>query len=139
MAGRVVGGAVVPAFPDHIEPGAGQDPDRVGMVFAAGDRVAVDAGGPGAGVAGAVGEVADRVAQLFADGPAEGDGFVLAGLAGGRRGAGQADQRLGVGEAGPAVADLGEQPGGADGARAGQRGEDVPVGVGGELGSDLSF
>ena len=96
-------------------------------------------GGPGAGVAGAVGEVADRVAQLLADGPAEGDGLVLAGLAGGRRGAGQADQRLGFGEAGPAVADLGEQPGGADGARAGQRGEDVPVGVRGELGGDLGF
>ena len=73
-----------------------------------------------AGVPGAVGEVADRVAELFAEGPAEGDGLVLAGLAGGRGGAGQADQRLGVGEAGPAVADLGQQAGGADGARAGQ-------------------
>ena len=56
VAGRVVGDAVVPAFPDHIEPGAGEDPDRVGVVFAAGDRVVVDLGGPGAGVAGAVGE-----------------------------------------------------------------------------------
>ena len=79
----------------------------MGVVFAAGDRGVVDLGGPGAGVAGAVGEVADRVAQLFADGPAEGDGLVLAGLAGGWCGAGQADQRLGVGEAGPAVADPG--------------------------------
>jgi len=86
----------------------------MGVVFAAGDRVVVDAGGPGAGVAGAVGEVADRIAQLFADRPAEGDGLVLAGLAGGWGGAGQADQRLGVGEAGAAVADLGEQAGGAD-------------------------
>jgi hypothetical protein len=50
---------------------------------------------------------------------------------------GQADQRLGLGEPGPAVTDLGQQAGGADGARAGQRGEDVPVGVFGELGGDL--
>src|SRR6185437_7100639 len=51
----------------------------------------------------------------------------------------KADQCLGVGEAGPAVADLGQQPGGADGARAGQRGEDVPVSVLRQLGSDLGF
>jgi hypothetical protein len=62
VAGGVVGGAVVPAFPDHIQPGAGEDLDRVGVVFAAGDRGVVDLGGPGAGVAGAVGEVADRIA-----------------------------------------------------------------------------
>src|SRR5215469_8031756 len=97
VPGGVVGAAVVPAFPDHIQPRPGEDPHRQGVVFAAGDRVVVDAGGPGAGVAGAVGEVADRVAQLLADRPAEGDGPVLAGLAGGRRGAGQADQRLGSG------------------------------------------
>jgi hypothetical protein len=80
------------------------------MVFATDDRGVVDLGGPGAGVPGAAGEVADRVTQLLADGPAEGGGLVLAGLAGGRCRAGQADQRLGVGEPGPAVADLG-QPG----------------------------
>jgi hypothetical protein len=139
VPGRVVGGVVLPAVPDDIEPGAGEDPHGVGVVFAAGDRVVVDLRGPGAGVAGSVGEVADGVAELFADGPAEGDGFVFAGLAGGGCGAGQADQRLGVGEAGAAVADLGEQAGGADGARAGQRGEDLAVGVGGELGGDLGF
>src|SRR5215813_930926 len=77
-------------------------------------------GRPRVVVAGAVGEVADRVAELLADGPAEGDGLVLAGLAGRWGGSGQADQRLGFGELRPAVADLGEQPGGADGARAGQ-------------------
>jgi hypothetical protein len=85
VAGGVVGGAVVPAFPDHIQPGAGEDPDRVGVVFPAGYRGVVGLGGPGAGVAGAVGEVTDPIAQLLADGPAEGDGLVLAGLAGGRR------------------------------------------------------
>jgi hypothetical protein len=44
----------------------------------------------------------------------------------------------GSGEAAPAVADLGQQPGGADRAGAGQRGEDVPVGVAGKLPGDLS-
>ena len=52
---------------------------------------------------------------------------------------GQPGQRFGVGEAGPAVADLGEQPGGAYGSGPGQRGEDVPVGVGGQLPGDLGF
>jgi hypothetical protein len=61
VAGRVVGDAVVPAFPDHIQPRSGQDAHRQGVVFAAGDRGVVDLGGPGAGVAGAVGEVADRI------------------------------------------------------------------------------
>jgi hypothetical protein len=97
VAGRVVGDGVVPAVPDNVQPGSGQDSHRVGVVFPR-----------------AVGEVADRMTQLFADSPAEGDGPVLAGLAGGWRGPGQADQRFGVGEPGPAVADLGEQPGGAD-------------------------
>src|ERR1022692_2525348 len=41
------------------------------------------------------------------------------------------------GEPGAAVAGLGEQPGGADGAGAGQRGEDLGVGVRGELVADL--
>jgi hypothetical protein len=59
VAGGVVGDAVVPAFPDHIQPG--EDPDRVGVVFSAGDRGVADLGGPGAGVAGTVGEVADRI------------------------------------------------------------------------------
>src|SRR5215472_17223741 len=85
----VVGDAVVPAVPDHVEPGSGEDPDRVWVVFAAGDGVVVDPGGPGMVVAGAVGEVADRIAELLADGPPEGDGLVLAGLAGGGGGAGQ--------------------------------------------------
>ena len=98
VAGRVVADAVVPALPDHIQPRSGEDPHRQGVVLAAGDRVVVDAGGPGAGVPGSVGEVADRVAELLTDGPAEGDGLVLAGLAGGRRGPGQADQRLGSGK-----------------------------------------
>src|SRR5215831_21050997 len=91
VACRVVGDSVVPAVPDHVEPRSGEDPDRVRVVFTAGDGVGVDPCGPGGVVAGAVGEVADRVAELLAGGPAEGDGLVLAGLAGGWGGTGQAD------------------------------------------------
>jgi len=92
----------------------------VGMIFATSDGVVVKLGGPGTSVAGADGEVADGVARLLAGGPAEADGLDLAGLAGGGRHPGQAHQRLRVGEASAAVADLGEQPGGADGPGAGQ-------------------
>src|SRR5215211_7570743 len=117
VAGGVVGGVVLPAVPDHVEPGAGEDAHGVRVVLAAGDGLVVEVRGPRVGLAAVGGEVADGVAQLAVDRPAEGDDFVLAGLAGRGGGAGQADQRLGVGEAGAAVTDLGQQPGGAHGAR----------------------
>src|SRR3954454_4014626 len=127
VAGGVVGGVVLPAVPDHVEPGAGEDAGGVRVVFAAGDGLVVEVRGPGVCFAGVGGEVADGVAELFVDRPAERDDLVFAGLAGGGGDAGQADQRFGVGEAGAAVADLGEQPGGAHGAGAGQAGEGVRV------------
>src|SRR5579875_3148320 len=114
MLGRVVGRAVLPAVPDDEEPGAGEDADRVRVVVAAGDGAAVEVGGP-----------------------AEADGTVLARLASARRDAGQAGQGLRGREASAAVADLGQQAGGADGAGAGKAGEDVGVGVQGELLFDL--
>src|SRR5690242_14583036 len=123
----VVGFAGLPAMPDDVEPGAGEDAHGVWVVVTAGSCAVVEVGGPGVGVSGVGGEVADRVAQLFVAGPAEPDGADLAGLAGGGRGAGQAGQRLGGGVFGAAVADLGEQPGGAHAAAAGQAGEDVLV------------
>src|SRR5262245_39040013 len=117
---RVVGDVVVPAVPDDVEPGAGEDAGGVGVVFAAGDGVVVELGCPGVSASGVGGEVADRVAQLLVNGPAETDDLVLAGLAGGGGDTGQSDQRVGVGEAGAAVADFGQQSGGAHGAGAGQ-------------------
>src|SRR4051794_11480927 len=48
----VVGDAVLPAAPDDVSPGAGQDADGVGVVAAAGDGLVVQVGGPGAGSAG---------------------------------------------------------------------------------------
>ena len=82
MLGRVVGGAFLPAAPDHVAPGAGQDAYGVRVVFAAVAGSGVDGCGPGAGVPGVGGEVADGVAQLAVDRPPEPDGCVLAGLAG---------------------------------------------------------
>ena len=137
MFGGVVGHVVLPAAPDDVEPGSGEDPDGVGVVVAAGSGALVEVGGPGVGVVGVAGEVDDGAAELFVDGPAEGDDFDLAGLLGRGCGAGQAGQRFGGGEPAAGVADLGQEPGGADGAGLGQRGEDRGVGVGGELVGDL--
>jgi hypothetical protein len=137
VPGGVGGGLVLPAVPDDEQPGAGEDADGVGVVVAAGPGAVVEIGGPGAGAAGVAGEVGDGVAELLVTRPSEGDGADPAGLAGGGCGAGEAGQRFGGGEAGAAVADLSEQPGGTDGAGAGQRGEDVAVGVRGERDGDL--
>lgn len=46
MVGRVVGGAVLPAVPDGVEPGAGQDAHGVGVVVSSGDGAVVAVGGP---------------------------------------------------------------------------------------------
>src|SRR5215207_4465930 len=138
VLGGVVGGVVLPAVPDDEQPGAGEDADGVGVVVASGSGAVVEVGGPGVGVAGVSGEVGDGVAELFVAGPAESDRAEFAGLSGRGCGACQAGEGFGGGEAGAAVADLGQQPGGADSACAGQAGEDVGVGVRGELVCDLA-
>ena len=107
-----------------------------GWSWSAGAGLLVEVGGPGVGLPGVAGEVDDGVAELFVDGPPERDDFDLAGRW--VEGAAPARQPSDSGgEPAAGVADLGEQPGGADGAGAGQRGEDRGVGVGGELVGDL--
>lgn len=59
MVGRVVGGAVLPAVPDGVEPGAGQDAHGVGVVVSSGDGAVVAVGGPEVGSAAVTGEVAE--------------------------------------------------------------------------------
>src|ERR1022692_1323226 len=98
---RVARGVVVPA-PDDVRPGAGEDADGVRVVVSAGDGFAVEVGGPGAGVAGVAGEVAQGVAELLVGSPSERDGLDLARLPG--RGGhpghpGQAGQGVAGGEA----------------------------------------
>ena len=125
----IVGAGVLPAVPDHEQPCAGENPDRVGVVVAAVAGPLVEVGGPGVGVAAVAGEVTYGVAEVFVAGPAEIDNAAFAGLAGGWGNPGQADQRVRGGKAAAAVADLGQQPGGANPSAAGQAGEDLLVGV----------
>jgi hypothetical protein len=58
----VVGDAVLPASPDHVQPGAGEDTNGVGMVVAAGAGSLVEISGPGVGMVGVAGEVDDGAA-----------------------------------------------------------------------------
>src|SRR4029453_8251107 len=58
--GWVVGDAVLPDAPEHPDPGAGQDAHGVGVVAGALDRLGIDRGRPGGGVAGVIGEVEQR-------------------------------------------------------------------------------
>src|SRR5690242_13302927 len=76
--GGVVGDAVLPAAPDDVEPGSGEDADGVGVVVASIAGALVEVGGPRVGVVG----VDDGAAELCVDGPAEGDDLDLAGLSG---------------------------------------------------------
>jgi hypothetical protein len=107
------------------------------MVVAAAAGPVVEVGSPEVLLAAVAGEVADGVAELFVHGPAEGHDSGLAGFAGGGCDAGQTGQRGGGGEPAAGVTDLGEQAGGADGAGLGQGGEDLPVGVDGQVLGDL--
>jgi hypothetical protein len=47
VLGGVVGGVVVPAVPDHEQPGAGEDAHGVGVVVASGAGTVIEVGGPG--------------------------------------------------------------------------------------------
>src|SRR6266536_5005448 len=122
--GRVVGGVVLPAAPDDGGPGSCEDPDGVGVVVATGAGVLVQLGGPGVDVAGVGSEVAYRVAELLVRTPPEDHRLDLAGLTGRGSNPGQAGQGVRGGEPAPSVADLGQQPGRADGPRPRQAGED---------------
>jgi hypothetical protein len=88
--GRVVAAVVLPASPDDVEPGTGEDADGVWVVVAAGSCFGVEVGGPEVGVVGVAGEVDDGSAELFVYGPPVGDDLDLARLAGRGCGAGQA-------------------------------------------------
>jgi integrase len=65
VVGGVVGLVILPAPPDHIDPGAGQDPHGVRVAVTARPGLVVEIRGPGVVVAGIGGEVADRVTELL--------------------------------------------------------------------------
>src|SRR5215467_6430803 len=114
VQGWVVGGVVLPAAPDDADPGAGEDADGVGVVFAGGTGLVVDAGGPGAGVAAVVGVDGDGPAEPLVAGPAEVHGAVLAGFPGDGGDPGEGGDGVGPVIGLAAVAPLGEHLGGAD-------------------------
>src|ERR671932_212988 len=84
VAGGVVGGVVGPAAPDHADPGAGQNTDSVSVMSAAGPGAVVNRSCPGAGLAAAVGEVDQCLAQAPVAALPEDDGAAAAGGAGRR-------------------------------------------------------
>ena len=67
VSGLVVGGVVVPAAPDDPQPGAGQDPDGVGVVEPASSGSGVGVLGPG--VSGAAQAVVAAAAEGDVVGP----------------------------------------------------------------------
>src|SRR2546423_193510 len=97
VVGGVVGMAVLPAVPDDVEPSAGQDADRVGVVVAACSGAVVEVGGPRVDQSAVSGEVVDSVAQLLVARPPETDGAKPARLSGRGCDAGKAGERLGGG------------------------------------------
>ena len=65
MLGGIIGLVFLPAPPYDVQPGPGHDPHGVRVAVPAGGRLVIEVGGPGVGVAGVGGEVADRVPELL--------------------------------------------------------------------------
>src|SRR5207245_6963847 len=93
----VVGGVGVPAGPDDAQPGAGEDADGVWVAAAAGACFAVDALGPGRGVARVVGVEGERLTGLRVGRVAEADGALLAAAFGYGDGAAECGRLVGAG------------------------------------------
>ena len=125
----IVGAGVLPAVPDHEQPCAGENPNRVGVVVAAVAGPLVEVGGPGVSLAAVAGEVAYGVAEVLSQAQRKLTTRLLPDWRVDGANPSQADQRVRGGKAAAAVADLGQQPGGADPSAAGQAGEDLLVGV----------
>src|SRR5690625_3770757 len=102
----IVGGVVLPAVPDDVEPGLGKDADGVWVIVSTCHGAVVEVGGPEVSASGVTGEVGDRVTQLLIARPAEADDMELAGLSGGGRNSGETGQRFGRGKSRTAIADL---------------------------------
>lgn len=124
VASRVIGHVVLPAAPDDVCPGPGEDPLGVRMAFAAGPQLPVAVLGPDVAPPRVAGEVAQSFSKFLVGAPPEGNGPVFAGGASGWSHSSQGGERFGVGEPSPAVADLGKQGGSAHDAHSGQRRED---------------
>lgn len=78
VAGGVVGDVVLPAAPDDLGPGSGEDAFGVGVALAVGAEAVVALPGPFVAVACVASEVAQGVAESGVATPPEGDGAVAA-------------------------------------------------------------
>ena len=114
VADGLICGVVLPAAPEHANPGSSKGADRAGMVVAGGSGGGVVLLRPGLPMAGGVGEGARRGSQAVVAAAAKAGGLAFARLDGDRCHAGVGRQRFGARVAGAAVADLGEQRAGAD-------------------------
>jgi hypothetical protein len=130
VLGRIVRDSVLPAAPDDVGPGAGENAFGVGVALAVGAELLVAVASPFVAVGRVAGKVADGVSEFLVGGPPECDGSMFAGGAGGRGDSGERGKGFGFGEPGAAVADLGEKGRSADGVGSGKGSEDVAVGVG---------
>ena len=105
---RLVWGVVAPALPDDSAPSAADGPDRAGVLVTTLAGLRIESVGPGVPVAAAVSQPAERDAQpLVARAPEPGR-FPFARLLGDGRLAGVGSERVPVGVALAAVADLRE-------------------------------
>ncbi len=131
MSLGVVGGVALPASPDDATDRASEGAQRPLVVVPAATGVGVAVSGPRVPHLGGVREDGQRFAQAFVARPAEGRVLAFAGLDGDGGLAGVGSDRVAVGVAGAAVADLGQQGRGADDrvAAAKERTKDLPVGV----------
>jgi hypothetical protein len=114
MARDAVGLAILPAPPDDAQPGPGQDPDGVGMIAAARAGPGVDGGRPRRGMPRVIGEGRDGLTEALVARPAEDHGPMLPGRAGDGGGPGLRGQLFSGGEAGPVIAEFGEELGRID-------------------------
>src|SRR5215470_13734321 len=129
VTGDVVRPAVLPAAPEDAHPGAGEDPDGVRVITAAGPGARIDGSGPPRGMARVVGEGGEGLTQALMARPAEGDAAVLARGVGDGCHAAFASEVLRRGEAAAVVAEFSEDLRGIDLTAPGEALEDGPVGV----------
>src|SRR5256712_13558765 len=125
----VVKAAVLPATPEHANPGAGQHADRMGMMAAASPRGGVDCRRPGRGMARVVGETGERLPEALVTRPAEGDAAVLAGFAGDGRDTPLGGRLLVGGKAAAIIPELSQDLSGGHPAATRERLQEGPIRV----------
>ncbi len=120
---------VLPASPEHADPGSSQDADRVRVVTATCPSGAVLLRGPLTGVSAVVGEGHERSAKPLVAGQAKEDGKLLSRGARNGRGTGFGGKLALGDEARSIIAEFGEDLGSVDASRARERGYDLGIGV----------